>query len=439
MARLNRPNAFTEKTHEDAPAHRMTPLQALRRSVCACFLWEDEFYESGTAIAERIGSLVAKCDPQAVASLAIEVRNQHNLRHVPLALLTHLAVSSRGTSIMRETVPQVVRRADELTELCAMWWKLHPDMHLPHNMEKGLRAAWSNFNEYSLAKYDRDNAVKLRDVMRLTHPKAYSEDRNALYSRVIDRTLATPDTWEVELSSGADKRVTWTRLLTEHKLGGLALLRNLRNMVQAQVDPDLIRAAIRENEFKYVLPFRFTAAARYVPMFERELDAALCRKVAESTPFTGNTLVLVDVSGSMKNKLSAKSDMSRIDAAATLASIIEGPLRVFTFSSRLVEVPPRRGMAGVDAIIHSQMHSSTRLGDALRTIYSNVRDIYRLIVITDEQSHDRVDPPLGTIKHAYMINVASNRNGVSYDQWTHIDGFSESVLRFIQEIEKEEW
>jgi hypothetical protein len=31
--------------------------------------------------------------------------------------------------------------------------------------------------------------------------------------------------------------------------------------------------------------------------------------------------------------------------------------------------------------------------------------------------------------------VASNRNGVGYGQWTHIDGFSEAVVEYIAELE----
>jgi 60 kDa SS-A/Ro ribonucleoprotein len=37
----------------------------------------------------------------------------------------------------------------------------------------------------------------------------------------------------------------------------------------------------------------------------------------------------------------------------------------------------------------------------------------------------------------YLINVASNKNGVGYGAWTHIDGFSEGVLRFIYEVERD--
>jgi len=141
--------------------------------------------------------------------------------------------------------------------------------------------------------------------------------------------------------------------------------------------------------------------------------------------------VLVDVSGSMDARLSAKSDLTRLDAAATLASVIPGDVRVFTFSNEVVEVPARRGMAGVDAVVRSQPHGGTLLGQAVAHVNRLKHD--RLIVITDEQSHDRVPDP--TAAKAYMVNVASDRNGVGYGKWTHIDGFSEAVLTYIREAE----
>jgi hypothetical protein len=54
-------------------------------------------------------------------------------------------------------------------------------------------------------------------------------------------------------------------------------------------------------------------------------------------------------------------------------------------------------------------------------------------VITDEQSHDHVHAPSGK---GYVINVASNRNGVGYGEWTHIDGWSEAVVDYIAELER---
>ena len=75
----------------------------------------------------------------------------------------------------------------------------------------------------------------------------------------------------------------------------------------------------------------------------------------------------------------------------------------------------------------------TDVGGAVRVAESLNPD--RIIVITDEQSATRVGDP--RCSKAYMINVAPHRNGIGYGAWAHIDGFSESVLRFIREVERE--
>jgi hypothetical protein len=128
-----------------------------------------------------------------------------------------------------------------------------------------------------------------------------------------------------------------------------------------------------------------------------------------------------------------------MDAAATLASMINAEaLRVFSFSDRTVEVPPRRGMAGVDAIVRSQWHVGTRLFEAVAAINAQVPHD-RLIVITDEQAHRPTwangGMPAPACPRAYTINVASAQNGVGYGAWVHLDGMSEHVLRWVMEHE----
>ena len=431
--RLNTASAIPrEYTHEGAPAKRITPEQALRRSVLSCLLWEREFYEDGKSIADRILETAAQCNAETVSALAIEARNVHGLRHVPLLLLTDMI--RRGGSGVADTVTQTIRRADEMAELVSIYWK-DGKRPLSKQMKLGLARAFGKFSEYQLAKYDRDGPVRLRDVLFLTHPKPKDAEQEALFKRVAERSLVTPDTWEVGLSGGADKRETFERLIMEGKLGYLAVLRNLRNMVDAGCDMGLIKDAIVARKgAELVFPFRYVAAARACPQLEPVIDQALCEAVASGPRLSGTTAILVDVSGSMGERLSAKSDMTRMDAAAALASVINGDVRVFTFSQQVVEVPPRRGMAGVDAVVRSQPHGGTYLGAAVEAVNREVKHD-RLIVITDEQSHDRVPDPVAA--KAYMINVASNRNGVGYGKWLHIDGFSESVIRFIAEFEND--
>lgn len=429
--RLNKGPVPDHFTHEGAPAKAIDDVAQLRRSVMSCLLWEKEFYEDGIDIATRITETAAKVSPTVLSHLAIEARRDYHLRHVPLLLCSVLAKTGSGTNLPSETIYKVVERADELAELTAIYWR-DGKRPLSAQMKKGLARAFTKFDAYQLAKYDRANAVRLRDVMFMVHPKPEGELQHVLFKQLADQILASPDTWEVGLSTGGDKKETFTRLLTENKLGYLALLRNLRNMVDANVDLSLIEdTIIARGGAHNVLPFRYVAAARAVLQLEPVINIALLAAIGEMKPLTGKTIVLVDVSGSMDCQMSNRSQLSRMDAAATLASIIPGDLRVFTFSHNVVEVPPRLGMAGIDAVINSQLHGGTYLGAAVKHVNTLPHD--RLIVITDEQSHDPVGNPVA--KYAYMINVASNKNGIGYRRWTHIDGFSEQVLRFIAELE----
>lgn len=427
-------------THVGAPATIATPEQQLRRAVLSCLLWEDTFYESGVDIAQRITDLTAKVSPAFVAELAIEARSKFHLRHVPLLLLKTLISRQFIAPIpIQNVIASVIQRPDEMAELLAIYGKdvkhLRP---LDWQLKQGLRQAFVKFNGYELSKWQgRRKGITLRDILWLVHPKPKDEEQNAIFRAIAKDELRSEDTWESLLSAGHDKQATWEQLLSERRLGGLALLRNLRNMEQANVPIGLIRKALAEHPFHRVLPFRFIAAARHAPNLEPELDAAFLRVLGKvEQKLQGKTLILVDVSGSMDSKLSNKSDMMKLDAACGVAMILREVCEdggVASFSDKLVTVPPRHGFALRDAIVHSQSHSSTYLGEAVQFVQDNV-PYNRLVVVTDEQSHDQVT----FSKPTYLINVAPYRNGVSYQSNViHIDGFSEAVVRFILEYEHE--
>ena len=421
-------------SHEGAPAKHINPLQQLKRSVMACLLFEDTFYEDGVSIADRIAALVKKVEADDVKQIAVAAREKMKLRHAPLLLLRELA-REKG-SYIAETLSQVIQRPDEITEFLAMYWK-DGKCPLSAQVKKGLAGAFNKFDEYALAKYNRDGKVKLKDALFLSHAKPADEAQSVLFKKLVDNTLTVPDTWEVGLSAGQDKNATFTRLLREKKLGALALLRNLRNMEQAKVYRELIRESLKAMKVDRVLPFRFIAAARYAPDLEPQLEEALYRCVAGKEKLPGNTVLLIDVSGSMEQGLSDRSQMTMMDAACgigMLARELCEDILVMTFSHDVRKVPPRRGFALRDAIVNSQHHGGTYLGKAVSAILQQNGDADRLIVITDEQSHDSVPDP--GIKNAYMINVSSYKNGVGYGPWCHIDGWSEAVLDYIAAVEK---
>ncbi len=401
-------------TYEGAIALKLNAEQQLRRSVLSCLLWEDEFYEDGQIIAQRIEYLAEQVAPEFLANLAIEARTKFKLRHVSLLLICALVKHGKG-NLVSDTINSVIIRVDELSELLALYFK-NGKRPLSKQLKLGLARAFTKFDAYQLAKYNRANAIKLRDILFLCHAKPKDDEQAQIWKQLVD----------------ANKGESFTRLINEGKLGYLALLRNLRNMQNADVDNEIVQnAIIARKGAQMVLPFRYVAAARAAPMYEPYLDMALQEAILEKPILEGKTIVLVDVSGSMKTRLSAKSDLTRLDAAATLASIIPGDVRVFSFSEITKEVPRRIGMAGVDAIINSQPNHGTYLGTAVEKVNKIKHD--RLIVITDEQSADQVPDPKA--KLAYVINIASNKNGIGYGKWNHIDGFSEAILDYIREYE----
>jgi 60 kDa SS-A/Ro ribonucleoprotein len=359
------------------------------------------------------------------------------LRHVPLFLTRELARRKGAGPLVAETLESVIQRADELGEFVALYWK-EKKQPLSAGAKRGLARAFRKFDAYQLAKYNRDAAVKLRDVLFLCHAKPKDAAQADAWKKLVAGTLEVPDTWEVALSARKGKKETFERLLEEGKLGGMAVLRNLRLMLAAGVAPKLIRERLEKGVAR-ALPFRFVTAARYAPKLEDAIEAAMFKGLAGLPKLEGSTGLVVDVSGSMNAALAKKSDTTRMDAAAGLAILLREKASEFcvaTFSDSCVELPSRRGFALRDGIVESQAHSGTHLKRALEQLrgQSDWQKLDRVIVITDEQSHDGT-LPAWTAK-AYVVNVAPYKHGVGYGNgWTHVDGWSERVIDYIAAVE----
>lgn len=462
-------------THNGARAERNSPVNLLRRTVMTCMLWEDRFYEDGEAVAERIKRLVHRVSLHEAAVIAMHARNEMKLRHVPLLIVREMARHPQlkhSPRVVSQTLAEVIQRADELTEFLAIYWA-EGKCPLSKQVKLGLAAAFQKFNEYELAKYNRNKDIRLKDVLFLCHSKpedvfgngvwnkqmrkAFAEapsdykrkqvlhaarreqftDGEMLYGRLIYDQLTTPDTWEVELSQSQNKSESWARLLTDQRLGDLAFLRNLRNMKEAGISDFSIKAYGDERRWGRVLPFRFVAAARTNPALEHYIEPWMLKSMENQPKLPGRTIFLVDISDSMfGTKVSAKSDLDRFDAAAALTVLgreLCEEVTVMSFSSDVTEVPARRGFGLIDAIRNSQRHGGTYLGKALTIANKLPHD--RIIVITDEQSNDTCREYL---KNAYIIDVGGYERGIKYDgNVTRISGWSEAIFDFIIELESD--
>src|SRR3990167_1096568 len=260
-------------THEGGVAERQSPLVELTRAVSTCLLFENTFYESGLSIADQIKELCNKVADSkggldAIAKLAVHARIKLHLRHVPLFLARHMArinssnLKYKGHNYTEKVLVDIIQRPDELSEFLSLYWKDNVDTQgklkktLSAQVKRGLGEAFKKFNEYQLAKWNRDNEIKLRDVLFLVHAKPKDVVQEQIWKRLVNNELEIPDTWEVALSAGIDKKETWERLIREKKLGYMALLMNLRNMVSANVDASIVSEALLNGAIKSkALPF----------------------------------------------------------------------------------------------------------------------------------------------------------------------------------------
>ena len=436
MSSINKKTENSPMTHNGAPAAVLTPEQSLRRTVLACMLWEKSFYEEGEDVFLRMNKLAKLVPHDVTAKLALEAREQYNLRHAPLALMLSAIRAGFKGSECAKAITNVIQRPDEMSEILSIYWK-DGKRPIPNALRKGISNAFSKFNAYQLSKWDKNSAtISIRDVMFLTHPKPTNVAQSELFSKIADNILETADTWESALSSGVDAKDAFTRLLLEEKLPAMALLKNIRLMSNSGVDHNLIRNGIMKMNAERILPFRFVAArnntsSEFHDILEEKFLSSSTMSINGSLP--GKTIILVDSSGSMSSPVSMKSDLSSCSAGAALAAIcveVCESAQVFPFNTELGEEVKARGF---DLISKFQAHGGTRLGESIQQAIQIPHD--RLIVITDEQSSDRICNPIA--KNAYLINVSNCANGIGYGNgWVHIDGFSEAVVSYISEYER---
>lgn len=347
--------AKREKNFEGAEAFSLDPRTALYSAVVTTSL-RTKFYETDQTRIDRIRELIAKNDAEFVGKLAVYARTNMHMRSIPLVLAVELAKTKAG-AIVGDVVKRIVQRADEITELLAYYQlannrsgvkKLN---RLSKQIQRGLANAFNNFDEYQFAKYDRAGEITLRDALFLVHPKAVNEEQQVLFDKLAKNELETPYTWETELSLLGQKKFTnelerqtafrerWEQLITSGKVGYMALMRNLRNMIEAGISPammaDVCRVLSDRNSVmkSKQLPFRFLAAYRevkelqsgLVPMVLDALEVAVEQSAQNIPGFDINTSVLIacDVSGSMQKSISQKSKIMNYDIGLLLGMLLQ--------------------------------------------------------------------------------------------------------------------
>ncbi len=326
MSKFNTKNTDKTTNQSGYPAYRMKEKNHLVTTVLTSMFGEPKYYGSTSNKLLQLSLRCAAADPEFLCKLACYARTVGNMRSVSHVLATVIAHEARAYT--RIAVRNIVLRPDDLTEIMACYLQLF-GKPFPNALKREAAAVIQQFDEYQLAKYSGSKkSLKLRDVLRITHPKPRSKEQELLFHKILNNTLETPYTWETELSAKGNTKEVWDQLIASGRVGYMALLRNLRNIVRCSADltpvlqtlsdPALIRKS-RQLPFRYFSAYRtLTEEQLMTPPIHRCLETALTLSIGNMETIPGRTLIAIDRSGSMEYPVSANSTVRCCDIGTLL-------------------------------------------------------------------------------------------------------------------------
>ena len=444
---------------------------------------QDQFYKSASTQLTELKEVVNMCakeDAILVAKAIIWARcisdGMRTVSHVATAfLLPYLDSTVRGQLLnlwnKKAQKGGTIYRADDMSTIVEVL-KL-TGQKLPRKLVRTFAANLERLDPYNVLKYKKD----MIDLTNLVHPDPkksrtveYNGEQVSVIEAIMKGYAVSADTWEVAQSDAGQKvaqavkegklstveakemldeakNENWIALMEEGKLGILAAVRNIRNILKG-VDAkstallcellsngDLIRKG-------KVLPHQLDLAYKVVIT---EFDTPDSRKVLQalqkgyelaipnlSEIMTGNTCVIVDVSGSMAsyrlNKDGKTSgggwgystaqnyNVTCYDQAmlisATLAKATNADIVQFDSTARRVKYSPNQGVFDLAKSLNGQKGGATNLASAWQLINGKAYD--RVVIISDNECNRQSqvqaykDYLRGTADpYVYIIDLAS--------------------------------
>jgi hypothetical protein len=436
-------------TGNGALAYSRTPQSELFLLAVANFVGKDTFYEDAKQRDNRFSTLVRQValeDPRWTLGFIGWLRNEAFMRSasVVAAVEAGQAYKALGEdkteNWSREFVVAAQARADEPGEVFA-YYESKYGKPFPAWLKKGVAdGARKLYNEYSLLKYDTDSkGYRFADVLQLSHAKAEGDTQNRLFKYAIDSrygnkydgwndglvmvrsrnfVMSVPVeerrefllnrsewfqkagmTWEA-LSGwlqGPMDAAAWEAIIPS--MGHMALIRNLRNFLQAGVSASVMKGVLAKISDPAQVakgkqfPFRYLAAyqankgnLKIAAALEEALEASLSNVPALS----GRTLILVDRSGSMFNYHGSDQELTMADKAAIFGSA----LALRAENADLVQFGSAWRGPAYESVSFRKGDSLLPMLDKFRDMggtetYAAVKGTYkghdRVIIITDEQ------------------------------------------------------
>lgn len=437
-----------------AKAYKLSSETELVHAVLTTFL-NDKYYESGADRIARIQNLVSESKPQFVANLAVIARTEFNLRSVSHLLLGELSKVHNGDSLVKDAIVAATVRPDDLLEIASYVGK-----PMPKQVKRGLRNGVLKFDRYALAKYRGEGkGMSMVDLFNMTHPKVElaSPEQKTAWKDLMEGNLVSFDTWETEISNAkndAERTKIWERLILEDKIGYMALLRNINNLLKYNISAKAEKhALIRLTDAEEIarskqLPFRFYTAYQnvkgsrvYSDAISEAMDIAL-----ENTPkLKGNTLIAIDTSGSM---MGDPIDKAAIFAATLMKANVTADVVLYDTQLRELSQSGRAPVLDLARHIITNAHGGgTDTGLVFRYMLKKGINYDRVIILSDNESwvsaaqenYKLYKKATGNDPFVYAIDIEGYGTAdLAGTKVFNLTGWSDRLLDFVGQAEKGE-
>lgn len=402
-------------------AHASSPRLALASQLLISFV-QDQFYRSVSQQMTDLEKLIGQVEPDFAAKAAIYARNEFGMRSITHVLAAQLASRAAGQVWSKNFYNRVVRRPDDMLEIAALT-KAKGAKMLPNAMKKGFAAAFDRFDAYQLAKYRGEGRdFKMIDLVNLVHPVPTERNAEALRLLVAGE-LKNTATWEAKLTAAGQpatdetekmkmKSEAWAELLRSGKLGYLALLRNLRNILEQayELAPEVAERLRQREQIRkaLIMPFQFLVAMDAISelpqigevrLVQMALTDALEMSLDNVPRFAGRTLVVADDSGSMTTSVRSGGIGNRncLQLGATFAAALfksnDADLMRFSDDAAFIRANPRDSMMSIAEQITRNAKAG---GTNFHAIFREAKTKYdRIIILSDMQGWMEFGTPTG--------------------------------------------
>jgi len=385
--------------------------QDIANVVLTSMLDGNKFYESESERLERIERLCS--DPEVslfVAKAMVYTRTVGNLRSISHFLAVLLAENAKGTDYLRPALAKSFSRIDDLTECLALWNSRNPGKMIPNSLRRAFKGRLEKSTAYELKKYEsKNNSVKLRDVVKLSRPNPELTGDPDLFKKVIESRLPkiqTVQTVNAE-STGESRAENYKQMLQENKLGYMAALKNIRNIIQSGADSETIDSLceLLRNERACLkskcLPFRYVDAYNEIKLLK--IDSFLIKKLSlaieEGFKISSRNIgiaedgervaILLDESGSMSGK---PFNVGKSLTASMLCGLDKSNTIGYLWASEAREVSVNG--SPFDFIDRTYANGGgTDLGSAFKKLIETRTLVDKIVVFTDEQQNYFGDLP----------------------------------------------